>query len=53
MTILASVEEINRVLECINPRYPKQNLNTIKSNECFYFLNEVPVKIILQENCKK
>ena len=53
MKIIASVEEINRVLECINPRYPKQNLKTIKSNECFYVLSEVPVEIILQENRKK
>lgn len=53
MTIIGSVEEINRVLECINPRYPMQNLKTIKSNGCFYVLNEVPVEIILQENHKK
>lgn len=53
MTIIGTVDEINRVLECINPRYPKQNLKTIKSNECFYVMNEVPVEIILQENRKK
>lgn len=49
MTILASVEEINRVLECINPAYPRQNLENIKSNHCVYVLNQTVVEIILHE----
>lgn len=53
MTIIASVEEINRVLECINPKFPKQNLASLKTNECFYIMNEVPVRILLQEDIKK
>lgn len=49
MTIIASVEEINRVLECINPAYPRQNLENIKSNHCVYVLNQTVVEIILHE----
>ena len=50
MTIIASVEEINRVLECINPKFPKQNLESIKSNHCCYVLNQTLVEIILHED---
>lgn len=49
MTVIASVEEINRVLECINPAYPRQNLENIKSNHCVYVLNQTVVEIILHE----
>lgn len=49
MTVIASVEEINRVLECINPKYPKQNLENIKSNHCVYVMNQTVVEIILHE----
>lgn len=49
MTIIASVDEINRVLECINPAYPRQNLENIKSNHCVYVLNQTVVEIILHE----
>lgn len=49
MTVIASVEEINRVLECINPAYPRQNLENIKSNHCVYVMNQTVVEIILHE----
>ena len=49
MTVIASVEEINRVLECINPKFPKQNLESIKSNHCCYVMNQTLVEIILHE----
>lgn len=49
MTVIATVEEINRVLECINPAYPRQNLENIKSNHCVYVLNQTVVEIILHE----
>lgn len=50
MTVIATVEEINRVLECINPKFPKQNLENIKSNHCCYVLNQTLVEIILHED---
>lgn len=49
MTVIGTVEEINQVLECINPAYPRQNLENIKSNHCVYVLNQTVVEIILHE----
>lgn len=49
MIVIGTVEEINRVLECINPAYPRQNLENIKSNHCVYVLNQTVVEIILHE----
>ena len=49
MTVIGTIQEINDVLEFFNPRYPKQNLETIKTNECFYVLNQVGVNVIIQE----
>lgn len=50
MTVIGTVKEINRVLECINPAYPRQNLENIKTNHCCYVLNQTLVEIILHED---
>ena len=50
MQVIGTLDELNRVLEYLNPRYPKQNLDTLKSNECFYILNQVPVNIIITKD---
>ena len=47
MTVIASVEEINRVLHCINPSFPEQHLESIGSGECRYILNGVEVVIFI------
>lgn len=48
MTVLGSVDEINNVLRHFNPNYPKQSLQNIESNDCFYVLNGVPVEILIR-----
>lgn len=50
MQVVGTLDELNRVIEYFNPKYPKQNLSTLKSNECFYILNQVPVNIILTKD---
>lgn len=49
MIVHATVEELNNVIQHFNPKYPKQNLQTLEANECFYILNSVPVKIVLTD----
>lgn len=55
MTVIGTIQEINDVLDFFNPRFPKQNLETIKTNQCFYVLNSVGVEVIIQneEDCKR
>ena len=48
MTVIGTIQEINDVLDFFNPRFPKQNLETIKTNQCFYVLNSVGVEVIIQ-----
>lgn len=52
MTIIGTVEETNRVLECINPKFPRQNLESIQTDECCYILNgtTVMIKIVRDEH---
>ena len=50
MTVITTIEELNSVIQHFSPKYPRQNLESIESNECFYVLNSVPVKIILQKD---
>lgn len=47
MTVKGTIEEINDVLQYFRPGFPNQNLAALMTNECFYILNGVPVKIIL------
>ena len=49
MTVIGTVDEINAVLRHFNPKYPMQRMEIIKTNECFYSLNGVGVKVILVE----
>ena len=49
MIIIATVDQINAVLKCINPNYPTQDLSTLEKNGCFYTLNGVGVEIILKK----
>lgn len=53
MIVQASIDEINDVIEYFNPKYPKQNLETLETNRCFYVLNQVPVEIIIKKENKK
>lgn len=46
MTVIGTVEEINNVLQCINPEFPEQHLENIESGECCYVMNGVTVTII-------
>lgn len=49
MTVIGSSEEINRVLQSVNPGFPRQNLESIGSGECYYYLNGIDVKIELED----
>ena len=49
MIVLCTEKELNTVIQHINPKYPKQNLKTIETNECVYFLSGVKVEIMLRE----
>lgn len=48
MTVLGTVDEINKVLRHFNPNYPRQSLQNIETNSCFYVLNGVPVEILIR-----
>ena len=45
MTVIGAVEEINNVIQGINPNFPRQNLESIHTDECCYILNGTTVKI--------
>jgi malic enzyme len=47
MTVIATIDEINNVLQYFNPNFPKQNLEIIRTNECFYSLNSVGVEVVI------
>ena len=49
MLIYTSENELNDVLDCIAPKYPKQHIGII-NKECFYVVNEVPVTIRVIQN---
>ena len=49
MTVIGAVEEINNVIQGISPGFPRQNLESIKSNHCCYVMNQTLVEIILHE----
>lgn len=46
MTVIGTREEINDVLQGINPQYPKQNLDGIEW-ECCYSINGVNILLFL------
>lgn len=52
MTVIASVEEINNVIQGINPSFPRQNLESIQTDECCYIINgtTVMIKIVRDEH---
>ena len=47
MTVIGTVEEINNVIQCINPGFPRQNLESIGSGECRYVMNGTEVVIFI------
>ena len=49
MTVIGSVKEINAAVQGINPDFPRQNLEAIESGECYYSVNGVTVRVVLQE----
>ena len=49
MIVIATAEEINRVLQAIRPGFPHQNLAPLFSRRCFYVLDGVPVDIFLRD----
>ncbi len=53
MTVIGSIDEINEVLQFLRPGFPRQNLESIKSNNCFYVFNEVPVEIVIYDTYKR
>lgn len=50
MLVIGTVDEINDVVHHFSPRYPRQNLETIETNNCFYVLNGVGVEITVTDN---
>ena len=47
LIVIGSVEAINEVLQCINPNYPRQNLDNLEKNDCYYCMNGVSVEVVL------
>lgn len=45
MTMTGTSEEINNVLQGISPGFPRQNLESIQTDECCYIINGTTVKI--------
>ena len=37
------------MIEYFNPTFPRQNLENIKTNQCFYVLNSVGVKVLIDD----
>ena len=52
MTVNGTAEEINNVIQGINPDFPRQNLESIQTDECCYILNgtTVLIKIVRDEH---
>lgn len=49
LIIIGTVDQINEVLKSINPDYPRQNLENLEKNSCFYTINGVGIEIILKK----
>ena len=49
MNVTGTAEEINRVLQAINPGFPRQNLESIGSGECRYIMNGTEVVIFIAD----
>ena len=47
MTVIGTANEINAVLQCISPGFPRQNLESIGSGECRYIMNGTEVVIFI------
>lgn len=45
MIVYGTPDEINKVLKDINPDFPRQNLESIQTDECCYIINGTTVKI--------
>ena len=48
LIVIGTVDQINAVLQCINPGYPNQDLSSIETAHCFYVMNGVEVEVFLQ-----
>ena len=44
MVVVGTVDEINTVMQTINPHYPRQNLENA-GPECIYYFGGVAVKV--------
>lgn len=49
LIVIGTVEQINAVLQCINPNYPYQDLNNLEKNDCYYVMNGVGVEVIIKK----
>lgn len=49
MIVIGTVDQINKVLQCINPNFPFQGLDILEKNDCYYVMNGVGVEIILKK----
>lgn len=49
MMVIGTVEQINKVLQCINPNYPEQHLKNFQKNGCFYTMNGVGVEVVIND----
>lgn len=49
VVIIGTIEGINNVLQCINPGYPRQNLENLEKNDCFYVMNGTPLEIVIRK----
>ena len=49
LIVIGTVDQINRVLKSINPDYPRQNLENLEKNSCFYTIGGVGIEIILKK----
>lgn len=47
MTVIGTVNEINAALQWIHPGFPRQNLESIRTNECCYFVNGAKIEVVL------
>lgn len=47
VTVIGTAEEINNVIQGISPGFPRQNLESIQTDECCYIINGTTVKIVI------
>ena len=49
LIVIGTVDQINAVLQHFNPKFPKQNLDSLEKNDCYYILNGVAVEVIIKK----